>query len=349
MSYPDDPFEYTYVTNKLINNTKDKQILILINTMFYKEKETNNNKSLLYRKSYAKLASLNSILNNSFYNNEYKEYILNIFSKAQKCYYGFIRLKHIWKLKRNKIVVNSDLSLNALNINNKNTFMLVEDKSNYLFNINEIINIIETALCNSPNFFSEPLSPLNPYNNQQLSHSALYNIYFQSKLTTRVVPFFFHCYFLSNFNLHTFSETFESDIRQNAIHNFVFKSPYNVLFCYIVTMLEKNKYTKNLIIDLMFPKDLLVEIFRPFLFHYFMSKYYIKGTTKIYNSKIILDHKLKKFVEYNRTFGRKLYKGNGTFIYDTKHISFYDIPINLSLGNNMDCDTDTDTDTDIDI
>jgi len=49
--------------------------------------------------------------------------------------------------------------LNPLNIYDKNTFILIQNKSKYLFSVNDLVSIIETALSNSPNFFAEPLSP----------------------------------------------------------------------------------------------------------------------------------------------------------------------------------------------
>jgi hypothetical protein len=82
------------------------------------------------------------------------------------------------------------------------------------------------------------------------------------------------------------------------------------------------------------------------------SNYFIKGTTKYYNSKIILNYKLKKFYEFNKLFGRKIYticdvESNErclhNFRFNTEHITFYDIPINL-LNVTLDYDTDTDTD-----
>ena len=112
---------------------------------------------------------------------EDKENIITIFSNAQKHYHAFSRFAYIYKLKKYPCIVTDDLSLNPLNPNHKNTFTLVENKSKYLFSLNDLISIIETAIGNSPNFFSEPLSPVNPYNKQIFTNSTLYNIYFKMK------------------------------------------------------------------------------------------------------------------------------------------------------------------------
>lgn len=339
--YPDE----SYIICNFECSEEQRMLMYFINSVYYKSRETKNF-------TFSKFDALHSILENSFLTAEHKEYILKMFSEAQKCYHGFSRLSHIWRLKRNKYIVTCDLSMNHLNAYDKNTFLLVESKSNYLFNINELINIIETSIGNSPNFFTEPLVPMNPYNKQPFTISTLYNIYFQIKKIDRVMPLLFHCWFLTNFNLHVFCLQFETIIREYAINNWTFKSPYNVLYYDTIRMLQGNSHTRKLVIDNDFPKDLLVNIFRPFLLHYMYSNYFIKGTTKYYNSKIILNYKLKKFYEFNKLFGRKIYTIRDVesnerclhnFRFNTEHITFYDIPINL-LNVTLDYDTDTDTD-----
>lgn len=349
--YPDDCFEFKPIS--ILNYPEEQiHIIFLINNIYFHYKESNAIDGLLYQKSYAKFTALNSILDNSFYNNELKERIFDTFFKAQRCYHGFARLANIWRVKHNKLIVEHDLVMNPLDINNKNTFLLVENNSNYLFNINELVNIILTAIGNSPDFFSEPLNPLNPYNNQQLTKANLYNIYFQIKRMNKVIPLLFHSCFLVDFNLQTFSEHFETIIRENAIHKFVFNTPHNILNQHVRYMLSQNRYTKQLTIDSEFPSDLLVNIFRPYLFLHFMSKYFIKGTTKRYNSKLMLNYKLKKFYEYNQSFGRKTFRlniqTNKILVHlNDDHISFYNINISESPFSMVSTDTDTDSDMDI--
>jgi hypothetical protein len=301
----------------------------------YKYNHKYKYKDIFSQTAFAKFYTLNSILENIFYNNEVKELILDVFSKTQKHYYAFSRLVHRYKVYKHKYVVTHDLSMNKLEPNDKLTFILVENNSNYLFNINEIINIIETSICNSCEFFSSPLIPLNPYNNQTLTISTLYNIYFQMTKIVRVVPLLFHCFFLHHFNIDEFVKEYEPIIREQTIKQMVFNSPYVELYASVIYMLKHNIYTKKLTIHEKFPKDLLVNIFRPFLFHDYIVNYYIKKTSKIYNSKYILHNKLKIFYEFNPKFGSKtikLIKKNKKvvkheYIINTQHISFYDIII----------------------
>ena len=328
------PHEQFVILNN--NNNGDNQhIIYLINNIFYNKIQTNKTHTFS-RNAFAKLNSLNNVLKNPFYNDELKETIFNTFTKAQKCYYAFSRLAYIYKIKKHKYVVTDDLMINKLDPNNKLTFILVENNNNYLFNINELVTIIETAIGNSPNFFSHPLAPLNPYNNQEFSIATLYNIYFQIKHNHSVISLLFHCFFLENFNTYLFSERHETIIRENAIKKYIFNSPYIVLYTSVIYMLEDNRYTRKLLIHNKFPKKLLVDIFRPFLFHYYIIHYYIKNTSKIYISKILLHIKLKNFYEYNPLFGRvyiKLTNHNKQIIkrkyfFNQNYISFYNIAPN---------------------
>ena len=331
--YPDDPFTILESLNDYIYIGEKNHIMGLMNSIYYKEKECKK-ESKFSKNAFAKFFSLNSILENTFYEKQLKETIFDIFTKTQKYYFAFTRLAYIYKIKKYPYVVTDDLIMNKLDPNHKLTFILVENKSNFLFNINEIINIIQTAIGHSPDFFCQPLSPLNPYNNQPLSNATLYNIYFQMKQLRRVIPLLFHCFFLENFDKNKFIEHYEPNIREFAIKKYIFNSPHTILYSSVISMLKNNQYTNKLIIDKTFPKDLLVDIFRPFLFQNYISNYYIKDTTKMYNSKYLLHIKLKQFYKFNPAFGRKNIKlikqNNNTinkeYILNTKHISFYNIP-----------------------
>ena len=137
---------------------------------------------LINKKDYSlknKFKYINEQINNIFFTEEQKEDFINIFCKIQKTYFAFARFAYIYKYKKAKIVVDFDLCLNPIDINNKNSICLLQEKYKYCFRINDLINIIDTALSNSPNFFSDPLISKNPYNNVPFNKSTLYNIYFK--------------------------------------------------------------------------------------------------------------------------------------------------------------------------
>jgi hypothetical protein len=104
-------------------------------------------------------------------------------------------------------------------------------------------------------------------------------------------------------------------------------------------MLHSNYHTNKLIIHEEFPKDMLVDIFRPYLFYYYVIHYNIKGTEKIRKYKNQLHIKLRQFYEYNNLFGRKICigskkmknnKGSFSFKFNSEHINFYNIAVNNS-------------------
>jgi hypothetical protein len=340
-TYPDEPFKPYNLGDLDIYNEESYHIDFLISKVFHEEKKSKYVDPIM-RNAQAKFMALNSILENSFYKNELKERLINIFSKAQKCYYAFSRLSRIYKNKKYPTVVSDDLMLNPLDINHKNTFILIEKKSKYLFSLNDLVSIIENAISNSPNFFSHPLSPLNPYNKEKFTDSTLYNIYFKLKESGRLMSILFHLFFLESFHKENFSDKNEPNIRAHSIESYVRNSHYTTLHPSVLTMLRSNPYTKKYKIHEDFPKDILVEIFRPFLFYFYIINYDLKNTSKFYNYKQILYIKLKKFYEHNKAFGRqyiKLTKHFGRIIkkekkFNTEYISFCKIPITNETSHN---------------
>jgi len=362
--YPDEgnPFSFEH-------NTDFIYVYSLIQSI-HENKKTSNYETDVYKNAFGKMKALNLFLENMFYNDETKDRLFNIFSLAQKHYFAFLKLSNIYKLKKSQIVVNTDLMLNVIESNGRNTFVIVENNKKYLFTLNELISIIENAIGNSPHFFSQPLWPLNPYTNQKLRMSTLYNIYFKMKQSGRVISLIFHYLFLEHFNLDSFSEKHESYIRETAINRHVFNSPYSSLYDDIIGMLYNNVYAKVLPIHEDFPKETLVQIFRPFLYYYYIIAYGENDYAKKYKYRMILNKKLQKFCEFNSMFGRKIIKLTKKFgkvtktevAFNTDHVSFYNIHINLdslySVGiftghnnsvnntvNNSDNETNTDDDT----
>lgn len=303
-TYPDEPFtDLSHALEPFQWQPEAPHIELMIHNIYYQIK--NNDFTESTDKIHCKFSALSSLLNNSFLSKELKEKIQDICCKAQQCYHAFSRLAHIYKAKYYTLLVKNDLSLNPLDPNHPNTFVLVENTSTYLFSLNDLVSIVETAIGNAPEFFVEPVWPLNPYNNQRFTKATLYNIYFKMKQSSRLISVLFHFFFLEHFKLDTFGEHYEPYIRENAIKQFVSNSHHTTLHSEVLEMLKSNRYTKLLYIHKDFPKDQLVDIFRPFLYYYYISHYDIKGTTKVYNYHHILKLKLKKFYEFNKQFGRK--------------------------------------------
>jgi len=286
-----------------------------------------------FRKFDEKLKIFKELNDNIFINDELKINLQNIFCKLQKTYFAFLKIYYLWKYKKAVIQVNHDLSLNPIDINKKNVFILFQENSKYLFTSNDLINIINTNLSNSPGFFCNPLSTKNPYNNIILSHCDLYNIYFFLKYKVCNLPILFELFFKSNFDLKEFAYHNECVIRSIKIDNFVKSSDNDTLYKSILKMIKENSDIMHKIkIDKDFPKDLLIKIMRPYLNLYIISKFFIIGTDKRNLSLLFLRKKIYKFAKFNPNFGRKKLKINEIFgriigaseiIFDDRHINFY--------------------------
>jgi hypothetical protein len=342
--YPDDPFDINLYNLSYVDKSY-QDVSVYIYTLIYDIYYTLRDSLVLniyLKNARVKLSCLNKVLNNIFISNELKEKIIDIFSRAQRIYFALVKYTNVYKYKKYPQVVTNDLTLNPLDINHSSTFIMLQNKSTYLFSINDLINIIETAICNAPNFFLEPLSPKNPYNNQKLNTSTLCNIYFKMKNSKCKFSLILHLFFLDCFVKNDFIINNELFLREYAIKKFVYTSPSQTLYNSVIHMLKQNYYTNKLHIHKDFPKDILVGIFRPYLLYYYTINYNINISQKNSNNKRDLHIKLKKFYEYNELFGRKIYKvGSITFLkkltfeFNTKHINFYDI-ISEHNHNNFD-------------
>jgi len=276
---------------------------------------------------------------------------------TQKHYNAFSRLAYIIKYKRSKTVVTDDLTMNPIDISHQSTFILMQKGVKYMFHINDLINIIETSLSNAPNFFVSPLVAKNPYNNEVLGKSALFNIYFKMKSLPRLISLLFHQYFLCDFNMERFLLNNEPALKDNAIKRYVYNSPDITLQSIILIMLRNNLYTRRLTIHEDFPKNKLVDIFKPFLYFFLTIYYDYSNTERIhyYTNKLFV--KLKRFYEYNQFFGRifyTIYTGNKKLRirkieFNTKCLLFHNITtddvFNIN-NNNNDNDNDDISDSD---
>ena len=329
--YPGEPFEPRILSNCDENFTDISSyiysMIYEIDYIFKQSKITN----IDHRKAHSKSHVLEKYLNNIYISNELKEKIFNIYTNAQRMYFAFSKLTNLYKYKKYPIVVSNDLTFNPLDINHRSTYVILQGRSKYLFSINDLINIIETAISNSPDFFSQPLSPKNPYNGQEFNTSTLYNIYFKMKNVSCKFSLLLHLFFLDHFIKHNFLTNNEPFIREYSIKKYVYNSHSESLYNSVINMLYQYMYTNKLFIHDDFSKELLVNIFRPYLYYYYMINYSIIGTEQIKILKGKLYIKLHKFYEYNKIFGRKIYtigrcngfKSKTTFIFNTKHINFY--------------------------
>jgi hypothetical protein len=273
---------------------------------------------------------------NIFMNDETREKFLVYYLKIQRTYRVLSKFAFLCKYKSSPVFMNKDVYLNTIDEDHPRVFTLVQNNKKYLFSITDLINILNTSLGNSFFFVSEPLPCKNPYTNIPFNKSTLYNIYFFIKKTNFIMPPMFHQYFLSNFDLRKYFEDNEELIREYSIKQYVNNSEIDELYYEIISMLNSIKYGKKMKINPEFPKEKLVEIMRPYL------ELYYKGThtiDEVKRERYIdeFDCKMKRFYEYNKTFGRaimnKVYGNTFDFnakqkyqmTFNDKHIHFHEV------------------------
>jgi hypothetical protein len=291
-----------------------------------------------------KFSFLNETIENIFYTDEMKECFLDNFNKIQKTYNAFSRLAFLYKYKKAKIMVNTDLIMNEIKENEKYVYCLFQNNYKYLFNIHELVKITHNSIAYSYHFFSNPMPIKNPYNNIAFNKSTLYNIYFFIKSKTSLHPELFYYFFKTNFDLNKFVKKYQYLLRNFSIKNYLTNSTKNSICDDIDSMIENYNsdvyFRKSqIIIDETFPKDLLIKIMQPYLELYITSQYSLLYTDRI-QCKEILKKKLTAFNKFNPLFGRKIYKkttdlfqffGNSStrerFEYNSKHIHFFETEI----------------------
>jgi len=293
---------------------------------------------IFFQKEYSiqnKFTFLNEILKNIFNSYEIKEEFVEYFNKIQKTYHAFSRLAFIYRYKKAKIMVDTDLIMNEINENNKFVYCLFQNNCKYLFTVHELIKIIHNSIANSCHFFSSPIPIKNPYSNIILNKSTLYNIYFFIKSKTLLHPELFYYFFKTNFNMSKFYSEYQHLLRNFAVKNYLNNHSKDVIYNDVEYMInEYNELIKyrnhQIIIDHTFPKDLLIEIMTPYLLLFIKSHFSFMYTDRLL-AKNLLKQKLYEFSKFNPQFGRKIHKTisfsidntkTGIFHYNTKHISF---------------------------
>ena len=297
-----------------------------------------------------KFSELKKLVTNMFMSETLKYEILNDFSKIQRLYYGFAKLAHIYKFKKAKVQISTDLCMNELYPNKSKTsvFILLQNNAKYYFSARDLINMFNSNLSNCAGFIPSLIVSKNPYNNLTFNVADLYNIFFFLRWNNYIVPELFQGYFLSNFNVYQFRNNYESIIINAHIKNYIYNSHCDTLYPIFLDMWE-NYYqiTKKIVIDETFPKDKLINIMKPYLHLYYTGLYATNGTYKQCCADFTLRKKLIRFRNCNPKFGRRyvyfkkdIYgKRNKIEEYDLKHINFYTSSINNSATINSNYNT----------
>ena len=293
-------FVHNKISDPLIN--KDFISYAFINSMDYN----------LNRKIKTKFESLHdSVGSNIFITDNTKQKHIDIFSKAQRGYYAFCHLARMYKMKNAlRYNMNTDLCMTPLSSFKASIKLDIYDdnlKTIYFFRLSDLINIINTSLSNSPEFFAEPLPIKNPYTNMHFTYAQLYTIYFKIRSSDMIMPILFHQYFVNNFNISKFCNFNECYIRDVAIKNYSKNSSEEQQYNYIMKMLRENKTSMpGIAIHPSFKRKYIIRAFSKYLQDYLLITYTLNPTLR-YITRESLRQRLIHFSRLNPTFGRKIY------------------------------------------
>ena len=273
---------------------------------------------------------------NIFLTELHKKQFINIFCKIQKLYFAFNRMIYMYKYRKSTIIVNTDLSLTPICENGPDVICIFQNNHRYLFNVKDLIKIINNSLSNSCNFFVEPLICKNPYNNMSFNKSTLYNIYFYVRNYTKVYPEILHAFFLTNFDIYNLILQYSYLLREYTLNHYITNTSLKNLYYDIMDMIEEyntNKKRNPITIHDDFPKKELLDIMKPYLMLYLKSRYSLIENIKI-EAELLLEKKLIRFYYFNPEFGRK--KIVSTYVlkndkivqefsqeFNKKHVGFY--------------------------
>lgn len=251
-----------------------------------------------------KFKGLNKNLGDTFLvSSENQTLFLDFFSKIQKIYWAFANFAKRIKQRYSKNKVDHDLFLAPISITQRNVIQLYENNCMYIFTLQDLSHIIIAAVCNSPMFHSEPLSPKNPYSGVVFSKSNLYNIYFYMKERFSVVPDIIQKLFLSEFNIEIFGGNHNLIIRDTYINQFVDNEDEDEIVESIYDMISE--FFIELDIDDDFPNDILINTFKSAVTNYLHYKYNFDLSKRVSNYKL-MSEKGNDIIQKCPGFGRKI-------------------------------------------
>ena len=264
--------------------------------------------TLLDDSSKSKILFWNETIGNVFLTQNTRDELWDKYINTQKQYYVLSKFVSKCKYIYTKVKVDTDLNLNKIILLPYKSIEIYHDKTLYYFTVNDLINICNSALTFSYQFFSEAHIPKNPYTNNTFSYPILLKIYFSIRHSYFKMPLLFEMFYRSDFNIKHFKMKNDFFIREECIKNFMKNADNDELCEYIDEMLAERENKKLFTFDDDFPTDVLIKAFKPYLFLFIISRYSLRSARKLWEYKSILKRSLHKFKRVNPAFGRIVYK-----------------------------------------
>lgn len=255
-----------------------------------------------------KYAFLQSVLQNPFFTQSQKDEFLDIFILVQKRYFALSRFAYLWKWKRAVLAIDTDLFLNTIDAQKRHSFVLCRGKTKFQFIISDLMRLMEMAIWHNWEGCFRVISqaPSNPYTKQEFRTVDLYNIYYHMKWKMDIIiPQFFQLWFLDEFCLDTFKRKNDQYIRKMCIRQFT-KTTSNkniLLYKNAKEMLSEYHFTCKWRIHDDFPKDVLVDAMRPYLYLHYLITFDILSIRQASYIEVLLHRELLRFYAFNKSFG----------------------------------------------
>ena len=280
---------------------------------------------------------------NAFVPLENKQHVAALFGRVQRVYRAFSRIAFLYKHKKARIQIDTDLFLNPIQSTDPRVMIVYQDNRKYLFTMVDLIKIIQNAICHHHHFFSTPIPCKNPYNQLIFNKSTLYNIYFGIRQTHYIMPTILQQYFLCDFDLRRFQQENDSLIREYNIQEYIHMLSEDDLVEYIHAMISiynrynryNRAYANRIQVHPGFPREKYIAIFKPYLPLYFGYRYSNSAVKKRIHRRNML-HKLYQFAKYNPSFGKKTYRIQTEFFNRKRMaLSYNDTYIEYHLTDNV--------------
>ena len=269
----------------------------------------------------SKLQQWYKIYMNSFLTQ--KETTCALFSKIQKTYHVLLRFVERVQRKYAKVRVNCDLNMEEIQLRDGYSIAIFQNQSQYYFTIVDLMKIFNSALIYSEQMFPESYIPKNPYTNEPFTYKALLQIYFAIRRSDYKFPLLLEMFYSSGFSVKRFVRKYEYFIREEIIKNFIRNGSEDDMCEYIHEMLEHRDIEKKIKISPGFPKDVLVKVFKKFVFLYLIAEYSLRSSHQQWQYFHVLKISLYRFLRRNPLFGRRMSRRVKTVDETTGKISFH--------------------------
>lgn len=263
-------------------------------TMVFIDKLTMKNKYETYK-----------MVNESYFLNAVDKRLFNTYYRINvKVALWFKRMLAL-KYQRKRIY-DCDFDLSLQQLRPATTVSLFHHDMLYKFSIFDLMKIIKTALFYSDYLFIETQVPRNPYNGKEFTYGNFISMYSFMSLIQMRVPIYFELFRNCSFCKERFIEKNEPYIKMEIIKEYCMNNDdIDQVYGDIIIML-RNYRTNGLIIHPEYPKKLVVETFRTYLYRHFVNFYSYNYTLRE-KYKVQNERGIQRFILKNPTFGRIMY------------------------------------------